>query len=443
MNETLIIILAIEIAIVLVFLIVEQPFLGVAFMISSLPVIDLLPEIPYLTSVVPLIGAITIISFLIQKRNAPGKSLIKFKSVLVFGILFIIWIYLSNPDAAWSGIDRNWVLTFIQLWVLMFLVGELLDTPKKQQVVMLIFSGVTIVSAFYAVTLGEIAEDALSSARVSGLATNANEAARYFVVAMVFLSYLRTQTKTPFLRFLALGGILITFLGVFFTVSRSGILLLFGAQGLIIFLQPQLKQKTGLTLVFVVGFIIIGFLSDNIFNIIGDIFPTIIEGTDTMGLRYNLWKAGWQMWLDHPVRGVGIGMYQHSMGSYILNLVGPVRVDLVAHNTFVQVLSETGIIGFILFMLMVFNALKNFWNAKFKDDLEAFSLRNVWLIVFLVVVVVGGITQSGHASKLTWMVMGVCVYFANQAKMAEQVDVAKETTVKYSRKKLWIERHKI
>lgn len=408
MDDLLLIFLVIIIGIFLAVIVLFKPYLGIGFTISSLAIIDLLPEIPFFSSVVPLIGAVTIIGFLFK----PRRKYLKLEKIHLVSLLFVVWIFISNPEAAWFGSSRNWLFTFLQLWVLLFLAGDLLDTPKKQKVVILLFSVVSIASAFYAIFSGGIGEDFSSSIRARGFTDNANAAARFFVVAMVFITYFRSAIKQPFLRFLSLIGILITYLGVFFTVSRTGIILLFSAQILIFIMQTKGKQKFRLLTIYVVLYLILWLLSDSIFDIIGTIIPTIVAGEDTFGLRLNLWRSGWVMWTNHPIRGVGIGMFINSVGPIIQRFEGPHVWNAVAHNTYVQVLSETGIIGFILFISMIIITLKNYWTADLSHDTELSSLRNTWLIVFIVMLI-GGLTKSDHADKLSWMVMGISVFFAN------------------------------
>jgi len=419
MNEILLSVLQIAIASILAFLILRRPYLGIALTATSLPVIDLLPPIPLLTSAVPLIGAITLVGFMLHRVMEPEKPLFSFGSVHILGLLFIGWMFLVNPQAAWFGATRNWVLTFLQLWVLAWLAGELLDTPEKHHVFMWVYSIGTITSALVVIQQGKIGEDIDTSLRVSGFAGGANSAARYFVVAIVFLSYLRTVMNQRLPRLLAIVGMTVTIIGVFLTVSRTGILLLFAALGLLVLLRPRRKHQFQLIFVFAIALFALWFLADSIFDIVKSIIPAITQGTDTVGVRYGLWQAGWRMWLDNILQGVGIGLYPEQLRYYAQDLL-PVRFWSVgAHNMYVQVLAETGLIGFGLFVLLLIMSLRNIWRAGNINDVNIFSLRNVWFIVFLVMLL-GGITKNDHFDKLIWLVMGISVYFHNQLQMRTQ-----------------------
>lgn len=414
-NDNLLSILGALIVLVLVFLIIRRPDLGVTFTLASLPIIDLLPQIPLFSSVVPLLGGVTLVMFLLNSKkettkNAPGTTVI-----FVLGILFIGWMFLSNPEAAWNGRDRNWVFTFIQLWVLMFLSSRLLDTKDKFHTLMWVFSIVAVFSAFVAIQQGYIAETDDASFGSSGYVDNANAAARYFIVAMIFLTHLRSETTKPFPRLLMLGGIIITYIGVFFTISRTGIVLLFAAQVMIFFSQSTGKQRLNIVILGLIGLVLIWLISENALRLAGTILPAVSEGEDTMGLRYALWEAAIRMFKEKPVTGVGIGMYRFLVPLYSYDLPFIRGRSIWAHNTYIQILVETGLVGFILFFGMFINTFFNFLKAKFPPDDENSKLTRVWFIIF-VVMLIGGLTKSDHADKLTWAVMGFSVMFANQSR---------------------------
>jgi O-antigen ligase len=409
MIETLSLILVGLIGLVLAGMILVNPFLGIVLIAASLPVTDLLPSIPMVSSILPVVGGITIFGYLMKNVNKHGNGVKGTRSVVILGLLFIIWMFITNPQAAWFGIDRNWIFTYGQLLILTFLAEELLDDPKKYKTFLWVFSIVAVISATVAIQQGSIGEDIDTSIRTGGLSEGANSAGRYFVVGMIFFVYLRTMEQNQLFRFISGLGILITFLGVFYTVSRTSMVLLFTAIGLIILLNPQKKLNFTLIVVFMAGILLLTFLSDTVFKILGSIIPAITQGTDTIGLRYKLWDAGFRMWQDHPITGVGIGMYRHELPFYAIGIPQP-YLHLVAHSTYVQLLSETGIVGLGLWLSMAAISLRNLWKASRIEDLELKSLATVWFIV-LAILLIGGITMTQSAEKLIWICMGVSEYF--------------------------------
>ena len=388
--------------------VLQSPYLGIVFTAASLPIIDLLPPIPYFTSLIPLVGVVTLFGYILQMVKNYRDSLFYFGNVHIWGLIFVWWIVFSNFKAAWFGATRNWFFTYGQLWVMAILATQLLDTPKKHRVFMGVFSFVSIISALLAILEGRIGYSIETSLRSAGFAGNANEAARYFIVGLVFLNYLRGVVDSRILSNLTFTGMIIAFLGVFFTLSRTGILLLLSMFGLMLLLDPDRETKMSFIIIFIIGFFLIFFVEESFLNIVRSIIPTIIQGSDTLGLRYKFWWAGWQMWKDNPLSGVGIGQYREVLKYYARGLLPETILRSATHNLYVNVLAETGSVGFLVYFFMLLSALRNFWVAE-----NITSLRTVWLLAFLVMLL-GGVTMSSQYDKLLWFCVGISMCFSKQ-----------------------------
>ncbi|MBP7040447.1 MAG: O-antigen ligase family protein [Chloroflexi bacterium] len=389
--------------------IITYPFLGIVLVAASLPITDLLPSVPFLTSILPVFGGLSMLGYLLQNRKKRGKGLKGARTIIVLGVLFIFWIYITHPQAAWFGSDRNWMLTYLQLVVLAFLAEELLDDPKKMRTFIWVFSFAAVISAIVAIQQGHIGEDIDTSVRTGGLSEGANSAGRYFVIGMIFFVYLRTTENLPFLKILSSLGIIITFIGVFYTVSRTAMVLLFTAIGLIILLNPRKKLNFPLIILFMISILAVTFLSDTVFRILGSIIPSISQGTDTIGLRYRLWEAGFRMWQDHPITGVGIGRYPNELPFYGRDIPS-FYLHLVAHSTYIQLLSETGVVGLGIWLGAVITSVINLWKSSRTSDPDENALARVWFIV-MVILLIGAITMTQSAEKFIWICMGVSEYF--------------------------------
>jgi O-antigen ligase len=74
--------------------------------------------------------------------------------------------------------------------------------------------------------------------------------------------------------------------------------------------------------------------------------------------RTTLWKVGWRMFEAHPVGGVGVGNYSVVSINYLLRPGRTVDDRFIVdtpskfppHNVYLNVLSELGVVGFVLFV---------------------------------------------------------------------------------------------
>jgi O-antigen ligase len=80
---------------------------------------------------------------------------------------------------------------------------------------------------------------------------------------------------------------------------------------------------------------------------------------DTADDRVYSWKIGWKMFLDNPVIGVGPSNYGIWFGDYDPTMKGSRHWGRVAHSLYVDLLSEYGTVGVILFLGIIFQNMKS------------------------------------------------------------------------------------
>jgi probable O-glycosylation ligase (exosortase A-associated) len=124
--------------------------------------------------------------------------------------------------------------------------------------------------------------------------------------------------------------------------------------------------------------------------------------------RLQAWTTGMQMFIEHPLAGVGIGCFGAAHGGEYSE--GAKKNWLEAHSLYVQVLAETGLLGTIAFFSFVYSM----WRLNRRTSrwllLEGKGLRFEHTLLNavaagLVVLLVSGI--FGHSLlRVTWYVYG-------------------------------------
>lgn len=120
--------------------------------------------------------------------------------------------------------------------------------------------------------------------------------------------------------------------------------------------------------------------------------------TPSMEKRYWGWRAALEMFRDHPLTGVGIGRFNQEYANYGTLYYSEWASGYIpmisAHNTYLNYLAETGILG-VLLLLTIFSAIvvKGFSLLKKADDNYVFKYSLlVSVFVFLVNNLVSGTT---------------------------------------------------
>jgi O-antigen ligase len=196
-------------------------------------------------------------------------------------------------------------------------------------------------------TLKNYLEGNLDEGRAAwvGIFANPNEVAYSLVILIPLVAYLATPRSWA-IR-LILGAVSILYVAAIFTTFSRG-----GLVGLVAVIVLCAWRKRKLWIMGLVALVIgagLLFASRNWSR--GEDFSQL-DGDASLQQRLGTYQAGLSMFLDHPLLGVGFGC---SLVAWPLYAPAGLytRGALVTHNTFVQVLSETGVLGLVPFVVLL------------------------------------------------------------------------------------------
>ena len=200
---------------------------------------------------------------------------------------------------------------------------------------------------------------------------------------MIALVYLIKSTR--FLLYFFLISI-ITFISVFLSAEKSALVIFFIEFFILNFLiNKNLKIKISLFLSMILLFIFMFFSFPTIKN---RIYDQLISNSQNFEYIYTKihthhYIAGYRIFIDHPSIGIGPKMFRKfcNKPEYI---VSEHSCSTHPHNYSIQLLAETGLLGFIVFIFFYLILLKNFGklilqnkNNKYKFPLYCLLLLNL------------------------------------------------------------------
>lgn len=84
--------------------------------------------------------------------------------------------------------------------------------------------------------------------------------------------------------------------------------------------------------------------------------------------RLLIWNSAYTMFKDHPVLGVGLGQYKDNYQKKYISPKAKEPYLSHAHNNFLQMLAENGVVGFVGFLTLlacfIAYSFKRFWQEK-------------------------------------------------------------------------------
>ncbi|OGI27737.1 MAG: hypothetical protein A2359_02760 [Candidatus Moranbacteria bacterium RIFOXYB1_FULL_43_19] len=227
-----------------------------------------------------------------------------------------------------------------------------------------------------------------------------------FFVSLCFfvgIGYFAWEKKRKW-KALALAAVVLMFFGIFFSFSRGAYL--GAAAGSLFFLVAHLSRSKELVKFAAVaaGLII---LSAVIFpgtarNRLASAF-NLKEGSNAQRLKN--WEQAVGVVRDYPLLGIGMGSY----ASYVDPISGE-RSSIYAHNTFLDISAETGILNGLVFLSLILVSLwrniasKNILNLGIASGLVYFLVHgifdtSIWspqVMVMLLVILAIGVSQSSE-----------------------------------------------
>ena len=391
-----------------------QPIVGIVLLVFM----SFLEEYAGLTgalSVTKLLGAVLVAGWFAavatRSHGAEGTALLRREPFLVAALVgFTAWAAVSLVWAEASDLAS----TSVQRYALNFMLFPVALLAIRVPRHMLWLVAAFVAGAFAAVLLGLNAGTLDGEGgRLAGAGINPNQLGSYLVVVLVFLSaFAAARMWSSGVRVAALAGAVLAALGVFLTLSRGALVGLAVA-----LLVAPIVAGPGRRLG-VAALALTALLATVVW--FGAVAPpdhveriTNPERDGGAG-RTDLWRVGWRMVEDKPVHGVGAGNYPVASIDYLLR-PGATQDDTaivddqkVAHNIYLTVLSELGVVGFMLFALIAVLCLRSALRAA-----RAFAARgdprmelvSRALFISLVALLAVGFFSSALYVKQFWVLL--------------------------------------
>ena len=348
-------------------------------------------------------------------------------------VFFLTWSFASVLWAEDPVSARFETSRLVQNAVLFFIVFSAIE--KRQHLLWVVgaYLGGAFLTAVVGLAGGSSSEQFSPYAdvgRLSGGIGDPNELAAILVPAVAIAAFLIPTTRAPLMRWLLLSLVLVISLALFFTQSRGGLL----ALAVVMVVTPILAGPVRLRALLVI--IAVAALGIGYFALIAP--PQAIQHVTRFSVgsgtgREDLWKVSIQMFDDHPLAGVGTGNFQVIEPKYALHDINLSRPDLVvdtpkvAHNTYLHVMTELGIIGITAFGAMLIGSLLVAVRA-----IHSFARRGeLRLEIIARGVLIGTLGMlaafvfiTAQYEKQLWLLLGVCVALSTLARAGKSADEA-------------------
>jgi len=393
-----------------------NPFIGLLAVVILIPQ-ALIPAVGSsifgiftMATPIKLIGGLTFVSSFIRHiLDKKNWNFLK-KPQVRFFILFLVWIFISGFTQPGSFTRENFTL-FISFTMLGFIILSLVTDIKRFRLVLWVgIISILIVAIQTIVHYLNYTQHGLAYKQVMLRVSGATYDPNYFAISLLpFLGitfYNVTVEKKKILKIFSLIISIALFLALVITFSRAGLIGFF-VMILIMTLKAKRKMKASFLLLLAL-IILINVLPGKVWE---RFEKTNIEGPSSDGdiastkRRLMLAKAAVKMFVDHPLFGVGVGNYYFECKKYEPIWAGR------AHSMYLETLAELGIVGFFLFLCMLFYTFRSLQRIiNSKSNLNAYASG---LYVGLTGFLIAALFFHAQHEKVLWFVVFMSLALEN------------------------------
>jgi O-antigen ligase len=344
--------------------------LAIALWVPSAFLVELSLPLP----IVATAGTLIVLAWLgtLRAREIAARPSIGVNRRLLalLGVL-LAWLTLT---AAWAK-DLGLFGSQISRWGIAALLFVIVTTTIKSGRDARLLAGAFVAGAVLSIVFGlfyGVPSDSsapIQAGRLYGGSGDPNYSAAGYLAGIIMAAGLLGGARRPERRLLLVGAMVVLAAGLAATQSRGGFL---GAAAAALAALALYKGRRGRVIAVVVTALSVAALIFS-FSPAGWERVVRVQGDEP---RSEQWLVAWRMAQDHPMAGVGLNNFSAEAKRYVRE-PGTLRyVDLIAdqrspvHNSLLQLLADTGLIGAILYVCFILACLRATLLAAKRFDVQ-------------------------------------------------------------------------
>lgn len=389
-------------------LVVAPPWALICFV--PLIFLDAIPTLNTAGKAAGLIVAAAWIGSVWTRRLDPGPVLRRFRRLFEAIVVMVVWFALSSLWAKEPSLAVADIWHWVSVGLLFAIVVTWVDDERR----LLWICGAFVIGAVLSVVVGlgqgSLTGGAAAEARLEGAAGDPNFLAAGLVPAMVLAAGIIAAVKHPLARWGCALAIVICAYGIAASQSRGGILALVAvALASLVFF----RHRRTLVVVACLGVVAVGAAY---FSVTPGAWERVTQFSEGGSGRSDLWSVAWRAYESRPLNGVGLHNYEVVAKEYTrepgeLSDVNKIaEKPHVVHNTYLETLTNTGLVGLVLFLFVALGCCYFAWRAgrRFEEMGEpAMEVMARSILVGLIGIMAASFFISVGVDRRLWVLFAL------------------------------------
>lgn len=323
-----------------------------------------------------------------------GMSLRGDGGFIFITLLFICWVIFSF---LWTTMPVDYqhaqaINSQQSLKANLYLLGVVLmmfQLVRSERDLLAVFTAYLLGCGWLIVIFLDGYEPGVTTVRYGLEGLDANEMTIILSIAIPLAVYLTLWGRFVVLRLVGLLYLPVAMLAILATGSRTGVIVMLVAALSLLPLLLKAHPVVRLLSLVVVSVALVWVLSIIPDKTVERLLSTGSElSSGTLSERSITWEKAWLEFQQQPLFGQGLGSFRQLMNKH--------HVEYTAHNSYVSIAVEQGIVGLLLYLAII---LSVFWQCLTNCD------DRRWLLSpLLMIVVLGQMTLTLHEAMYVWLV---------------------------------------
>jgi O-antigen ligase len=305
-------------------------------------------------------------------------------AALLFVILAGASVLVFDPEVP----AKYW--TYVQLFLVLWMMWELAPSRARLLGLLTAFVLGAYVSAISTIVVSR--REMGIARRFAAEGFDANDLAATLALALPMAWYLGLVHPRPLVRWVCRAYLPVGLLAIGLTGSRGGMLATMVALLIVPLMMTRLtpgRLVTAVALLCISGSLAVAYIPETVVERLATTGSDVQEGH--LGGRLKLWVAGAKAFAQQPIFGHGTSHFRSAIRPFLLTH------PQVAHNSYISLLVENGIVGFLLYAAMFF--------AVFRAVLVLPTLDRRFSLVLLATLAVVLIPLTWEDHKTVWFIL--------------------------------------
>jgi O-antigen ligase len=313
---------------------------------------------------IPLIALVVLVLTTILRTGV--RFALESKISRYFG-LFTLWVVFCYPLSSWRSASEPLVIGSVEFYLVFLIIVQVVRTAEQWRIVAGGYAYAVLVAAVYGFIYARNIDGRL--ALVGGTFGDPNGFALSLLIGIPFL-WVKAAYANSFRKIFFLACSVVVFISFAKAGSRGGLLAL-AVMVAVMFILSNAKQRILICVAASIGLVAAAtllpdYLRARYFTFFTPAAATLDSNSReqlesdiaSADERQALLQQSIKMSFEHPIFGVGPGVFAFAAWDERKAETGVGGLTLVSHNTYTQISSETGFPGLIFFLGAVFFCLK-------------------------------------------------------------------------------------